>query len=121
MGMRAANAARPFLYGLLRILSIMPKIAGEKRSMKKVVPSLEVTEAPDEFVTHLRQVASRREPALIRSRGRAIGAFVPMRDLRLLEEIWERLVDESDIQCARKRLADPTQTPQPWEEVKARL
>lgn len=99
----------------------MPKLAGKKRSKNRVALSLDVTEAPDEFVTHLQRVASRRERALIRSRGRAIGAFVPMRDLRLLEQIWERLEDESDIECARKSLADPTQTPQPWEEVKARL
>jgi hypothetical protein len=44
-----------------------------------------------------------------------------MRDLPFLKQIWERLVDESDIECAGKRLAVPTQTPQPWEAVQAGL
>ena len=63
----------------------------------------------------------KKQRLIVRRRGRAVAAVVPMWDHRLLEKIWEQLEDESDIEYARKMLADPTQTPRRLEEIRSRL
>ena len=83
--------------------------------------AIDISEAPAEFITQLQQVTVKKQRLIVRRKGRAVAAVVPMRDLRLLEKMWEQLEDESDIEYARKMLADPTQTPRRLEEIRSRL
>ena len=97
---------------------IMPKLPAAPH---KAPLAIDISEAPAEFITQLQQVTAKKQRLIVRRRGRAVAAVVPMRDLRLLEKMWEQLEDESDIEYARKMLADPTQTPRRLEEIRSRL
>jgi antitoxin (DNA-binding transcriptional repressor) of toxin-antitoxin stability system len=94
-----------------------------KPRVKHGIPAepLDLTASPEEFVARLAEIAAKKQRVVVRRRGRAVAALVPLRDLRLLEQIWEQLEDESDVEYARKMLADPTQTPVPLSEVRAKL
>ena len=48
---------------------------------------------------------------------RAVAAVVSMEDLRLLE----KLEDQMDVEIARKRLADSSEVPIPYERVRKEL
>jgi hypothetical protein len=48
---------------------------------------------------------------------RAVAAVVSMEDLRLLE----KLEDQMDVEIARKRLADPSEVPIPYERIRKEL
>jgi hypothetical protein len=87
----------------------------------KTTPTIDLSEAPAEFISQLQQVTARKQRLIVRRGGRAIAAVVPMRDLRLLERMWEQLEDQSDVEYARKILADPTQAPRPLEEIRSYL
>jgi hypothetical protein len=87
----------------------------------KTTPTIDITEAPEEFVTQLQRVTTKKQRLIVRRRGRAVAAVVPMSDLRLLEQMWEQLEDRSDIAYAEAMLVDPSQTPRPLEEIRARL
>jgi hypothetical protein len=93
----------------------MPKTPAARR---KAAPAIDISEAPAEFITQLQQVTARKQRLIVRRRGRAVAAVIPMRDLRLLEQMWEQLEDQSDVEYARKMLADPTQVPRPLEEIR---
>jgi hypothetical protein len=54
---------------------------------------------------------------VLRKGRKAVAAVVSMEDLRLLEELDDRL----DVAEARKRLADPNQVPIPYERIRKEL
>lgn len=92
-----------------------------KKGTKGTAAALELSSAPEEIVAQISAAATKKQRVIVRRRGRAVGALVPLQDLRLLEQIWEELEDESDVAYARKMLADPTQTPLSLSEVRAKL
>lgn len=96
----------------------MPKLLAGK---EKTALTLDISEAPAEFITQIQQVTAKKQRLILRRKGKAVAAVVPLRDLRLLEQLWEQLEDQSDIEYARKMLEDPTQTPQPLEEIRSTL
>jgi hypothetical protein len=96
----------------------MPKLSTAK---EKAAPTIDITEAPEEFITQLQRVTAKKQRLIVRRRGRAVAAVVPMRDLRLLERMWEQLEDRSDVDYAQAMLADPSQAPRPLEEIRAKL
>jgi hypothetical protein len=83
--------------------------------------TLDLASSPEELASRLLDLTNRKQRVIVRRSGRAVAALVPLQDLRLLEQIWERLEDESDVEYARKMLADPEQTPIPLAEVRAKL
>jgi hypothetical protein len=54
---------------------------------------------------------------VLRKGRKAVAAVVSMEDLRLLEELDDRL----DVAEAHKRLADPNQVPIPYERIRKEL
>jgi prevent-host-death family protein len=56
-----------------------------------------------------------KERVVLTRRGKELAAVVPMEDLRLLEELEDRM----DLEAARKALREPGRIP--WEKVKAQL
>ena len=54
---------------------------------------------------------------VLRKGRRAVAAVVSMEDLRLLEELDDRL----DVAEARKRLANPSEVPIPYERIRKEL
>jgi prevent-host-death family protein len=77
-----------------------------------------VSEARESFAELVNRAAYGHERVLVARRGRPIAAIVPIEDVELLE----RIEDESDLESARKALADPENAfPIPWEQVEAEL
>jgi|SRR5450759_3561851 hypothetical protein len=54
---------------------------------------------------------------VLRKGRKAVAAVVSMEDLRLLEELDDRL----DVTEARKRLADPNEVPVPYQRIRKEL
>jgi PHD/YefM family antitoxin component YafN of YafNO toxin-antitoxin module len=69
------------------------------------------------FSHSLTRVVTKRERVVVRRRGKAVAALVPLEDLALLEE----LEDRADVQEAKRRLADPNGKAIPYEQVRQEL
>lgn len=76
---------------------------------------LNVSEVRDGFAEAINRVAYRGERIVVHRRDRALAALVPVEDLRLLEQIEDRI----DIDEARRALAEPGTVS--WEDLKAEL
>jgi prevent-host-death family protein len=63
----------------------------------------------------VRRAAEAKERVVVRRRGRAVAAVVPIEDLRFLE----RLEDRIDLAEARRALADPRRVP--YERLRKKL
>lgn len=81
------------------------------------VLKLDATEARQEFAETLNRVAYGKDRVIVHRHGKPIAALVPIEDYELLEQ----MEDDVDVEEAKRILADPGETPQPWEEVKAEL
>ena len=77
------------------------------------------SKARGEFSEMLERVTSKRERIAIHRRGRTVAALVPVEDLAILEE--EELQDRRDAREANRRLADPRETPIPYERARKEL
>ena len=69
------------------------------------------------FSEILDRVAEKKERIILQRHGKEIAVLVPVEDLALLEEMEDRL----DIEEAERRLADPTDTPIPYEQARKEL
>ena len=76
---------------------------------------LTIKEARAGLSEAINRVAYAGERVVIGRRGSKVAALVSMDDLRLLEQLEERM----DIEDARRALAEPGG--ESWEEIKARL
>jgi antitoxin Phd len=81
------------------------------------VLKLDASEARQEFADTLNRVAYGKERVILHRRGKPIAVLVPIEDYELLEQ----LEDDVDVADARRILADPEESPEPWEKVKADL
>ncbi len=71
--------------------------------------------ARDQFSDVINRAAYGKERVVLTRRGKDLAAVVPIEDVKLLEEIEDRL----DIEDARKALKEPGSIP--WKKVKADL
>ena len=96
-----------------------------KSAEKQASAMLDATKARDAWADTLNRVAYGKERLILQRRGKPIAAVVSIDDLRILERLIEQMADrlEKDIdrEELESRLADPDETPEPWEEVKAKL
>lgn len=76
---------------------------------------LTASKARDAFADTINRVAYRGERIILRRRGKALAAVVPISDLAFLEEMEDRL----DIEAARKALKEKGRIP--WSKLKAEL
>lgn len=77
---------------------------------------LSTTKARDAFSDIINRVSYRGERIVLERRGKDVVALVPVEDLRLIEEIEDRM----DLEEALRRLREEPETI-PWKEIKARL
>jgi prevent-host-death family protein len=77
-------------------------------------------EAREKFGSIVKKAALDKERVVLTRRGKELAALVPMEDVRLLEELEDRL----DLEEARAALAEAQADPEktiPWEKLKAEL
>jgi prevent-host-death family protein len=72
-------------------------------------------DARQQFADIINRSTYAKERIVITRRGKDLAAVVPIEDLKLLEEIEDRI----DIEAARKALKESGSVP--WEKVKAKL
>jgi len=63
---------------------------------------MDASKARDEFSDALNRVAYKRERIVLRRRGKDVAVLVPVEDLKLLEEIEDRI----DVEEAKKSLRE---------------
>jgi len=71
----------------------------------------------DEFSEALNRVAYQGSRIVLNRRGKDVAALVPIEDLKLLEELEERM----DLEEAERRLDDPNEKPVPYESVRKEM
>ncbi len=71
--------------------------------------------ARDEFSEVINRAAYGKERVVLTRRGKELAAVVPIEDVKFLEE----LEDRTDLEAARKALAEPGSVP--WKKVKRNL
>ena len=69
--------------------------------------SISAVEARDHFADVVNRAAYGKERIVLTRRSKELAAVVPIEDVRLLEELEDRL----DIEAAREALSDPERTP----------
>lgn len=72
---------------------------------------------PETFSRSLTRVTTKSERVVVRRRGKAVAALIPLEDLALLEE----LEDRADMEEALKVLNDPTDEIISWDQAKTEL
>lgn len=72
-------------------------------------------EARDQLSTIINRAAFGKERVVLTRRGKELAAVVPIEDVKLLEELEDRL----DLEAAREALKEGGTIP--WEKVKAEL
>jgi prevent-host-death family protein len=77
---------------------------------------LSTTKAREAFSDIINRVSYRGERIVLERRGKDVVALVPVEDLKLIEEIEDRM----DLEEALRRLREEPDTI-PWKEVKARF
>ena len=75
------------------------------------------TKARGEFSEIIDRVRRKRERIILHRRGKDVAALVPVEDLALLEE----LEDRRDAEEAKRRLADPAETPVSYQHARKEL
>jgi prevent-host-death family protein len=79
--------------------------------------SVSVAEARETLAETLNRVTYRGERVVIQKRGKPVAALVPVEDLRLLEQLEDRL----DLEAARQALAEAKGRRIPWPTLKRQL
>jgi prevent-host-death family protein len=80
--------------------------------------SISTVKARDQFSDIINRAAFGRERVVLTRRGKALAAVVPIEDVRLLEELEDRL----DLEDARAALAEAKEGGTiAWEKIKADL
>ena len=81
-----------------------------------LMSSMSLMKARDRLSALVKRAASEKERVVLTVRGRELAALVPIEDLRLLEELEDRL----DLDDARAALAEARKEGTvPWEQIKA--
>lgn len=106
----AARAPRA-LGGIRRAVRSLPTAEQELGSFVSVM------EARANFSETVNRTAFGHERLVIERHGKAVAALVPIEDLQRLRD----LEDREDVEAARRALADPTETPIPFERVREDL
>ena len=81
----------------------------------KSMTRMSASKARDEFSDALNRVAYKGERIVLRRRGKDVAVLVPVEDLKLLEEIEDRI----DIEAAKKALKEKGGIP--WTKLKKEL
>lgn len=77
-------------------------------------------EAREKFGSIVKKAAEDKERIVLTKRGKEWAALVPMEDVRLLEDLEDRLDLEEARAVLAEAKADPAKTI-PWEKLKAEL
>lgn len=77
-------------------------------------------EAREKFGSIVKKAAEDKERIVLTKRGKEWAALVPMEDVRLLEDLEDRLDLEEARAALAEAKADPAKTI-PWEKLKAEL
>jgi prevent-host-death family protein len=86
------------------------------KSIQEVAMSkITAVDARQQFADIVNRSAYAKERIVLTRRGKDLAAVVPIEDLKLLEEIEDRI----DLEAARKALKESGSVP--WEKVKADL
>jgi prevent-host-death family protein len=85
------------------------------RTAHRTAVTTETAEFRANIADQVNRIAYTGERVILRRRGKPVAALVPVKDLRLLEAMEDRI----DLEAARKALEDPSSIP--WEKVKAEL
>ncbi len=80
--------------------------------------SVSTVKARNQFSDLINRVAYGKERVVLSRRGRALAGIVPLEDMRLLEQIEDRL-DLDDARAALKEAAEKGAVP--WASLKAEL
>ncbi|MGI9003160.1 MAG: type II toxin-antitoxin system Phd/YefM family antitoxin [Pseudonocardia sp.] len=83
--------------------------------------SLNISEARDQLASIVDRVRAEHRPVWLARRGRRVAAVVDADDLDRLFELAEDMIDIRAAEEARREMAATSETPIPWEEVKADL
>ena len=73
--------------------------------------------ARENFSSLLDEVIEKGERVTLHRKGKDVAVIISMEDLALLEELEDRF----DLEEAERRLADPTDTPIPYEQARKEL
>ena len=84
--------------------------------------SVKAEEARNKFSDIVNRAAYGHERIVVTRRGKDIAAVVPMEDLRLIEQLVEKIEDLIDTEEAKAALREAeTEGTIPWEKMKAEL
>ncbi len=81
---------------------------------------LSTDEAREKFDSIVKKAAQDKERIVLTRRGKDFAALVPIEDVRLLEDLENRLDLEEARAALAEAKADPTKSV-PWEKLKAEL
>ena len=79
--------------------------------------TISTVKARDEFSTVVNRAAFGKERVILTRRGKKLAAVVPIDDVKLLEELEDRL----DLEEAERILADQNEVPIPYKKARKRL
>ncbi len=79
--------------------------------------NISTVKARDEFSTVVNRVAFGKERVILTRRGKKLAAVVPIEDVKLLEELEDRL----DLEEAERILVDQNEVPIPYKKARKRL
>jgi prevent-host-death family protein len=82
---------------------------------------MSVADARQKFSDTLNRVVYRNERIVLQRRGKDIAALISLEELRLFEILLEKQEDRTDLDEARRILADPTEKPVPYEKARKEL
>jgi prevent-host-death family protein len=85
--------------------------------------SVSVGDLREHFADLTNRVSYAHERIIVTRRGAQVAALISIEDLALLDELFERLEDESDLADARAALHDPENGTArvSWDDLKANL
>lgn len=84
--------------------------------------SVKAEEARNKFSDLVNRAAYGHERIVVTRRGKDVAAVVPMEDLRLIEQLVEKIEDFIDTEEAKAALREAeTEGTIPWEKMKAEL
>ncbi len=80
------------------------------------------TDIRRDFTGILDRLARRSDRIILQRRGKDIAVLMPMKELRLFEDLIERIEDRLDMDAAKQAwIEQGDEPPASWEEVKERL
>lgn len=96
------------------VLEKLRKLRASRGILRKTV-TIDTTKARKEFSECVNVITYRHQRVVLKRRGKAVAAMVPVEDLELIREIEDAI----DVAAAKKAKEEPGEVP--WEDVKRDL